>query len=62
MMLERIEEIKFPVFVFEVRIDRVKNNLFSDATITGIVSSAHTGDLEKMVELNNAVIEARRSV
>jgi len=61
-MLERIEEIKFPVFVFEMRIDRVKNNLFSDAIITGIVPFAHTGDLEKMVELNNAVIEARRSV
>jgi hypothetical protein len=62
MMLERIEEIKFPVFVFEMRIDRLKNNLFLDATITGIVYFAHTGDLEKMVELNNAGIEARRSV
>ena len=61
-MLERIEEIKSPVFVFEMRIDRVKNNLFSGATITGIVSFAHTGDPEKMVELNDAAIEARRSV
>jgi len=62
MVLERIEEVKFPVSVFEMRVDRVENNLFPGATITGIIPFAHTGDLEKMVELDNAVIEAMRSV
>ncbi|SNZ16483.1 pyridoxamine 5'-phosphate oxidase family protein [Hydrogenobacter hydrogenophilus] len=61
MILESIEEIKFPVSVFEMHIDRVENSLFPGATITGIIPFAHTGDLEKMAELDGIVLEAMRS-
>lgn len=61
MVLERIEEIKFPVSVFEMSIEKTEDNLFPGATVTGVIPFAHTGDLEKMAELDSAVIEAMRS-
>ncbi len=62
LVLERIEEVKFPVSVFEIAIERVENNLFPGATITGVIPFAHTGDLAKAVELDLAVLNALKSV
>ncbi len=61
MIIERIEEVKFPVSVFEMHIDKVEDNLFPGATITGIIPFAHTGDLEKMAELDSIVLKVMRS-
>ncbi|MEZ0361333.1 MAG: pyridoxamine 5'-phosphate oxidase family protein [Hydrogenobacter sp.] len=60
MVLERIEDVKFPVSVFELHIDKVEDNLFPGGTVTGIIPFAHTGNVEKMVELDSTVIEAMR--
>ena len=58
LVKERIEAVKFPVSVFEMSIERVENNLFPGATITGPIPFVHTGDLKKAVELDLAVLEA----
>jgi len=55
---EKIEEIPFPVSVFEVDIDTVENALFPGATITGIIPFAHTGNVLKAVELDSKVLKA----
>jgi len=60
VVLDRIEEVKFPVSVFEMEIERVEDNLFPGATITGIIPFAHTGNLEKVSELDMLVIEAMK--
>ena len=55
---ERIEDVSFPVSVFEVDIDTVDNALFPGATITGIIPFAHTGNVLKMTELDSKVLKA----
>lgn len=55
---EKIEEIPFPVSVFEVDIDTVENALFPGATITGIIPFAHTGNVLKATELDSKVLKA----
>ncbi len=55
---EKIEEVPFPVSVFEVDIDTVDNALFPGATITGIIPFAHTGNVLKMTELDSKVLKA----
>ena len=55
---ERIEDVPFPVSVFEVDIDTVDNALFPGATITGIIPFAHTGNVLKMTELDSKVLKA----
>ncbi len=62
MVLEKIDSVKFPVSVFEISVDRVENNLFPGATITGIIPFVHTGDLKKAVELDLAVLEALKAI
>lgn len=60
MVIERIEDIKFPVSVFEMQINKVEDNLFPGGTVLGTIPFAHTGNLEKMVELDSLVIEAMK--
>ncbi|RMH80920.1 MAG: pyridoxamine 5'-phosphate oxidase [Acidobacteria bacterium] len=60
LVQERIEEVKFPVSVFEISISSVENNLFPGGTITGTIPFMHTGDLQKAGELDQIVIEALR--
>ena len=55
---EKIEDVPFPVSVFEVDIDTVDNALFPGATITGIIPFAHTGNVLKMCELDAKVLKA----
>ncbi|WP_461830031.1 pyridoxamine 5'-phosphate oxidase family protein [Aquifex sp.] len=55
---EKIEDVSFPVSVFEVDIDTVDNALFPGATITGIIPFAHTGNVLKMTELDAKVLKA----
>ncbi len=62
MIKERIEEIKFPVSVFEMEINNTENNLFPGGTITGCIPFMHTGDLQKAGELDQIVIESLRSL
>ncbi|RMH01879.1 MAG: pyridoxamine 5'-phosphate oxidase [Aquificota bacterium] len=57
---ERIEEVKFPVSVFELKVSNIENNLFPGGTITGTIPFMHTGDLEKAGELDQLVISALR--
>ncbi len=59
-VIEKIEDVPFPVSVFEMSIDRVENTLFPGSTITGIVPFAHTGKVHKMVELDKKVLDAMK--
>ncbi|WPM32951.1 pyridoxamine 5'-phosphate oxidase family protein [Hydrogenobacter sp. T-2] len=61
LLIDRIEEVKFPVSVFEVKIQSVENNLFPGGTITGTIPFMHTGDLQKAGELDQLVLDALRS-
>ncbi len=61
LLIERIEEVKFPVSVFEIKIQSVENNLFPGGTITGTIPFMHTGDLQKAGELDQLVLDALRS-
>ncbi|WP_461831314.1 pyridoxamine 5'-phosphate oxidase family protein [Aquifex sp.] len=60
-IVEKIEDVPFPVSVFEVEIDTVENALFPGATITGIIPFAHTGNVLKMTELDNKVLQALKA-
>ncbi len=62
MVSDRIEEVKFPVSVFEMNIERAENNLFPGGTVTGIIPFAHTGNLTNMAELDLTVIEAMKNL
>ncbi|MFN3265195.1 MAG: pyridoxamine 5'-phosphate oxidase family protein, partial [Aquificaceae bacterium] len=57
---ERIEEVKFPVSVFEIEIYNVENSLFPGGTITGTIPFMHTGDLQDAGELDQKVLDALR--
>lgn len=61
LVLERIEELKFPVSVFELSIERVEDNLFPGGTVLGPIPFAHTGNLQKASELDQIVIKAMMS-
>ncbi|WP_333784103.1 pyridoxamine 5'-phosphate oxidase family protein [Thermocrinis sp.] len=60
IVLERIEEVKFPVSVFELSLERVEDTLFPGGTVTGPIPFAHTGDLVKASELDELVLSALR--
>jgi len=62
MIKDRIDEVKFPVSVFEVEIYNIENNLFPGGTITGTIPFMHTGDLQKAGELDQLVLDALRSL
>ncbi|MEN3028262.1 MAG: pyridoxamine 5'-phosphate oxidase family protein [Aquificaceae bacterium] len=61
LLQERIEEVKFPVSIFEIRIKGVENNLFPGGTITGTIPFMHTGDLQEAGELDQIVLEALKT-
>jgi hypothetical protein len=60
LLLERIEEVKFPVSVFEVSIQRVEDVLFPGGTVVGTIPFMHTGDLQKAGELDELILSALR--
>ncbi len=60
-VLERIEDVPFDVSVFEMSIEVVENSLFPGSTITGIIPFAHTGNVQKMVELDAKVLKALKN-
>ncbi|MCS7084261.1 MAG: pyridoxamine 5'-phosphate oxidase family protein, partial [Aquificaceae bacterium] len=61
LVIERIEEVKFPVSVFELSIERSEDNLFPGGTVLGPIPFAHTGNLQKASELDQIVIKALMS-
>lgn len=60
-VIEKIEGVPFDVSVFELSIDNVENSLFPGSTITGIIPFAHTGNVLKMVELDEKVMRALKN-
>ncbi|HIP43311.1 MAG TPA: pyridoxamine 5'-phosphate oxidase [Aquifex aeolicus] len=58
---EKIDDMPFPVSVFEMSIDTVENALFPGATITGIIPFAYTGNVLKMTELDTKVLNALKA-
>jgi hypothetical protein len=60
-IIDRIEGVPFDVSVFEMNIETVENSLFPGSTITGIIPFAHTGNVMKMVELDEKVMSALRN-
>ncbi|MFN3976848.1 MAG: pyridoxamine 5'-phosphate oxidase family protein, partial [Aquificaceae bacterium] len=62
MIKDKIDEVKFPLSVFEVEIYNIENNLFPGGTITGTIPFMHTGDLQKAGELDQLVLDALKSL
>jgi len=60
LVLERIEEVKFPVSVFEVSIQRMEDVLLPGGTVVGTIPFMHTGDLQMAGELDELVLSALR--
>ncbi|WP_448587597.1 pyridoxamine 5'-phosphate oxidase family protein [Thermocrinis sp.] len=60
MALDRIEDVKFPVSVFEMSVEKVEDVLFPGGTVTGPIPFAHTGDLLKAAELDEMVLSSLR--
>lgn len=61
LLKENIEELKFPVSVFQINLSGVENNLFPGGTVTGAIPFMHTGDWEKAGELNMIVLDALKA-
>ncbi len=60
-VIEKIEGVPFDVSVFELSIENVENSLFPGSTITGVIPFAHTGNVLKMVELDEKVMKALKN-
>ncbi len=59
---ETIENIPFGVSAFSIDVESVENNLFSGATILSPITFAHTGNIEKAINLDKIVIEHLKSL
>ncbi len=60
LILERIEDVKFPVSVFEISIQKVEDVLFPGSTVVGTIPFMHTGNLQRAGELDELVLSALR--
>ncbi len=58
LIKEEIEELSFPVSVFELNVENVVDNLFPGGTVKGSIPFEHTGDVEKAKELDEIVLKA----
>ncbi len=58
----KIEEVPFDVSAFSIEIESVENNLFPGATVLGPIAFAHTGNIEKAVNLDKIVIEYLKNI
>ena len=57
LIVDEIEELPFPVSVFEMEVEKVVDNLFPGATITGRIPFEHTGDPVQASEFDRIVME-----
>ncbi len=57
---EEIDELSFPVSVFEMKVENVSDNLFPGANITGTIPFEHSGDVKKAEELDEIVLKYLR--
>ncbi len=62
LVKEKLENIPFDVSAFAIDIESVENNLFPGATVLGPIAFAHTGNVEKVVNLDKIVIEQLKSL
>lgn len=60
-VINKIENVKFPVSAFNLKIESVDNNLFPGATLLGTIPFAHVGDVKKALELDILVMEALKN-
>jgi len=60
LIQEKIQGIDFDVSVFEMKIEKVVNNLFPGATIKGKIPFEHTGDISKAEELDRIILKQLR--
>ncbi len=58
MVKEEIEELSFPVSVFEMSVENTVDNLFPGGTVKGKIPFEHTGDISKAKELDKIVLKA----
>lgn len=61
LIRDRLEEVKFPVSLFEMQVETVDNNLFPGGTTVGTIPFMHTGNLGSAGELDQLVLNALKS-
>ncbi|WP_457625951.1 pyridoxamine 5'-phosphate oxidase family protein [Persephonella sp.] len=57
LIVDEIENLPFPVSVFEMEVEKVVDNLFPGASITGKIPFEHTGDTVQAKEFDRIVLE-----
>lgn len=57
LIVDEIEELPFPVSVFELKVEKVVDNLFPGANVTGKIPFEHTGDTVQAKEFDRIVLE-----
>ncbi|WP_456463537.1 pyridoxamine 5'-phosphate oxidase family protein [Persephonella sp.] len=57
LIIDEIEQIPFPVSVFEMEVEKVVDNLFPGASVTGRIPFEHTGDTVQASEFDKIVLE-----
>lgn len=62
LITQTIENIPFGVSAFSIEIESSENNLFPGATILSPITFAHTGNIEKAINLDKIVIEHLKSI
>ncbi|SNZ11747.1 Pyridoxamine 5'-phosphate oxidase [Persephonella hydrogeniphila] len=57
IIVDEIENLPFPVSVFEMEVEKVVDNLFPGALIAGKIPFEHTGDTVQAQEFDRVVLE-----
>ncbi len=57
LIIDEIEQLPFPVSVFEMEVEKVVDNLFPGASVTGRIPFEHTGDTVQASEFDKIVLE-----
>jgi hypothetical protein len=60
LIVDEIGELPFPVSVFEMKVEKVVDNLFPGANITGKIPFEHIGDLVQAKEFDKIVLKNLR--
>ncbi|WP_457635579.1 pyridoxamine 5'-phosphate oxidase family protein [Persephonella sp.] len=57
LIVDEIQQLPFPVSVFEMEVEKVVDNLFPGARVTGKIPFEHTGDTVQASEFDKIVME-----
>ncbi|WP_029521839.1 pyridoxamine 5'-phosphate oxidase family protein [Persephonella sp. KM09-Lau-8] len=57
LIVDEIGELPFPISVFEMKVEKVVDNLFPGASVTGKIPFEHIGDTVQAKEFDRIVLE-----